>query len=91
MGKVCVTNQGKKDRWRNWKKMRQSSTSEGTSRGMKKAPVAALSQQHPQRVTVRQTDRTPPKATSTSIQQTHRGACNVCLNRKQKTLRGQGH
>lgn len=38
----------------------------------REAPMATLSQQRPQRVTVRQTDRTPPKVTNASIYQTHK-------------------
>lgn len=55
--------------------------------------MATLSQQCSQRVTVRRTDRTPPKVTNASIYQTHTEAmvCIVCHDRTQKTLRGQGH
>lgn len=44
----------------------------------REAPKATLSQQRLQRLTVRQTDRMPPKVTNTFIYQTHTGAMEGC-------------
>lgn len=71
----------KKGRWINRKEMRQRSGERGGAEERRKeTPMAVLSQQHPQRVTVRQTDRTPPKVTNASIYQTHTGAMVGCAS-----------
>lgn len=52
----------------------------GVEERRKEAPMAVLSQEHPQRVTVRQTDRTPPKVTKASTYQTQTGAVLGCAS-----------
>lgn len=58
----------------------------GAEERKRQAPMATLSQQRSQRVTVRRTDRTPPRVTNASTYQTHTGAHGgvrfVCLDRK---------
>lgn len=64
----------------------------GRSKGGE-GPMATTSQQHSGRVTVRQTDRKPPKVTNASAYETHTAGWGgaVCIDRTQKTLRLQGH
>lgn len=73
-------NEGKDRRWINRKEVRKRSNGGrgGAEERKREAPVATLSQQHPQRVTVRQTDRTPPRVTNASIYQTHTEAMAGC-------------
>lgn len=65
------------------KRKKMNSNREGEREGRaeerkREAPMAFLSQQCSQRVTVRRTDRTPPKVTTASIYQTHTGAMVGC-------------
>lgn len=50
----------------------------GGAKERREAPMATPSQQHSERVTVRQTDRTPPKVTNASMYQTHTGVMAGC-------------
>lgn len=58
-------------------------------------PMATPSQQHSGRVTVRQTDRKPPKVTNASMYETHTGAMGgyapSASTGHKKTFRLQGH
>lgn len=75
-------NRGKEGKWIKRKEVRQRSNGGrgGAEERRREAPMATLSQQRSQRLTVRQTDRTPPKVTNASIYQTHTGAMVGCAS-----------
>lgn len=74
-------NVGKGKKRKNSREMRQRRNKRrgGAEERRREAPMATLSEQRSWRVTVKQTDRTPPKVTNAFIYQTHTGAMAGCV------------